>query len=211
MDETQKKLARVKLIMYLDTDMKTKVTLVGNFICKKDSARKATAVVNFGGTANEVMTCTMSSGCYPESKHVNIIPSMQIKSAIALCNIELDLDDVCDRFVEFVIKEENFEPKRSKYQQKRKDYRDDQAQELADKIIAFAKERKLRKDWHKSDEQGVSVSVTGFTLDNAFGDIDNDSNELLISLYDDDNYPESLVTINLANLFACVCYLAEKE
>ena len=94
-------------------------------------------------------------------------------------------------------------------------YSEEQAQKLADKIVQFAAVNKLRPDWHEPDNQDVYASVTSGGFDNAFGDTpalrenDNEYLEQIVRLTDEDG--NVLLNANLANLFACVCYLAGKE
>lgn len=75
-----------------------------------------------------------------------------------------------------------------------------------DELKAFAKESRVRRDWHEPDEQDVTALVTGVELDNACGEdqmrIEPQYQELVVHLYRDGSHKMS---INLATLLALAC------
>lgn len=78
-------------------------------------------------------------------------------------------------------------------------------------LVEYARAWGLRRDWHEPDEQGVTAKVTGKRLDNAYGDLPEGGDEIVITLYKKVKpgaVPE-IVKINLANLLADYCRLAE--
>jgi len=196
--------------------MKTKVTLAGNFKFDSNSIRRATAMVNFGSEESEVAVFTMPPDVFPAAIHASIDYSVSINNALKFFIIDFDETEVLAQFAEGVkrmIISDSPTPL-SKTQQRRKDYRDEAAQALADKIVKFAKDKNLSIDWHEPDNQGVTAEVTFGTFDNAFGTGGEQLNTVAVEqtvIITDDESGEEFLRANLANLFACVCYLAEKE
>lgn len=75
----------------------------------------------------------------------------------------------------------------------------------AEKLVKWARDHKVRDDWHEPDEQGLSARVVGQKLDNAFGDsgfvLDDDVDpvEMLVILRDGEG---KTLRVNLASVLA---------
>ena len=83
---------------------------------------------------------------------------------------------------------------------------DSRLRKIQKDIQAFAKERKLRPDWHEPDNQEVDAFITGHHLDNAFGSsqdgLPEKSQEYLVVLTVEE---APSLFINLADLLAIAC------